>query len=211
MRLAMQSGQAASFLTTNMLGFPPLNVDALQCRKWLKNKQTWSSPLVKLVYRTLNLPVLKSIKQPRVQDVFLWFPCVVSKQRADSEQWGHTGLSNSSRHWGSNWPEPNPWLINPPMCKQYAETLALPPDARVIKTLVTFTRGLWVTNSTQLYENFLNIQSWTRLPLTGTSGIAHIVKPHPSSPQSKNAQPPICAPTLAQMNTVTHASVLYEY
>lgn len=73
------SGQAALFLTVNMPGVPPLNIDEIQCG-------SKSPPLVRLVYPGLNVPVFESIKQSWVQDVFLWFPCVVPTQRADSEQ-----------------------------------------------------------------------------------------------------------------------------
>lgn len=48
---------------------------------------------VRLVYPLLRLPVLESIKQSWVQDVFLRLPRVVPIQRGEHEQWGHAGLS----------------------------------------------------------------------------------------------------------------------
>lgn len=51
-------------------------------------------------FLNLELPVFKSIKQSWVQDVFFWFPRVVSVGRTQREQQGHGGLSDCGHsHW----------------------------------------------------------------------------------------------------------------
>lgn len=91
--------------------------------------------------KNLELPVFKSIKQSWVQDVFFWFPRVVSVGRTQCKQ-------QSVRLWlqpptgsGSSRPQTSPGLINPAVCKQHAETPSTPGTCTCHKSRGTFTHG----------------------------------------------------------------------
>lgn len=154
--------------------------------------------LVKLVYPILNSPVLESIKQPWIQDVFLWFPCVVSAQKAGGDKAVGTNWSvektDTDRHWLSLIQHIIPFYSRSVHELTRWDTCPSSVDTSVINQEQLLRAWIQITNPHLGAVLKHRPQLQTRRCLIGTRGIAQIVKPHPSSgptsraPTSKHAQ-----------------------